>query len=142
VGRPGSPKGRCEAVKRGGLLHPDLNFFVSMLGHTDRFCVADAGLPIPEEVPRVDLAFVPGRPSFQDVLEAVLEAVVVEHAFCAAQASSELKGLLKQVLGPGCPLEEVPHEELKSMLRTVRFVVRTGECTPYANVILQSGVFF
>ncbi len=117
MGRPGSSKGRCEAVKRGGLLHPDLNYYVSML-------------------------FVPGKPSFQDVLEAVLEAVVVERAFCAVQASAELKGSLKQNLGPGCALEEVPHEELKSMLRNVRFVVRTGECTPYANVILQSGVFF
>jgi len=129
-------------VKRGGLLHPDLNYCVSMLGHTDRFCVADAGLPIPEEVPRVDLAFVPGKPPLRDVLEAVLEAVVVERAFCAGEASAELKGSLKQNLGPGCTLEEVPHEELKSMLRTVRFVVRTGECTPYTNVILQSGVFF
>ncbi len=129
-------------MRRGGLLHPGLNLHISLLGHTDRFCVADAGLPIPEGVPRIDLALVPGKPSFQEVLEAVLESVVVERAFCAGEASEDLKSLLKQHLGPDCRLEEVSHESLKDMLDLVRFVVRTGECTPYANVILQSGVFF
>jgi D-ribose pyranase len=32
------------------------------MGHGDALCVADAGLPIPNGVPRIDLAFAPGSP--------------------------------------------------------------------------------
>ncbi|MDN5336562.1 MAG: D-ribose pyranase [Synergistales bacterium] len=129
-------------MKKGGLLHPELNFYISLLGHTDRFCVADAGLPIPENVPRVDLAYMPGRPCFWDVLEALLGETVVERAFCAEETSTEIREGLKKRLGRECELVAVPHEKLKEMTGSVSFVVRTGECTPFANVILQSGVFF
>ena len=37
---------------------------------------------------------------------------------------------------------EVPHEEFKRLTRSSEAIVRTGECTPYANVILKSGVAF
>ncbi|WP_448594407.1 RbsD/FucU domain-containing protein, partial [Thermoflexus hugenholtzii] len=39
-------------------------------------------------------------------------------------------------------IEPVPHETFKAMTGRARAVVRTGECTPYANVILVSGVIF
>jgi D-ribose pyranase len=37
---------------------------------------------------------------------------------------------------------QVPHDEFKELTRSSEVVVRTGECTPYANVILKSGVVF
>jgi D-ribose pyranase len=43
---------------------------------------------------------------------------------------------------PGVPVDAVPHEEFKALTRDTRAVVRTGECTPYANAILRSGVIF
>ncbi|MFQ6033933.1 MAG: RbsD/FucU domain-containing protein, partial [Candidatus Bipolaricaulia bacterium] len=42
----------------------------------------------------------------------------------------------------GIEIVELPHEELKGMLSKVKAVIRTGEATPYANVILESGVSF
>jgi D-ribose pyranase len=48
---------------------------------------------------------------------------------------------LKEVLGD-IPIEMVSHLILKEMTRNARAVVRTGEFTPYANVILVSGVTF
>lgn len=36
----------------------------------------------------------------------------------------------------------VKHEELKKITRESEAIVRTGECSPYANVILKSGVVF
>jgi D-ribose pyranose/furanose isomerase RbsD len=39
-------------------------------------------------------------------------------------------------------LERVPHEEFKAQVGHARFVVRTGEATPYANVLLRAGVPF
>jgi D-ribose pyranase len=36
----------------------------------------------------------------------------------------------------------IPHEEFKARTAAARAVVRTGEFTPYANVILIAGVTF
>ncbi len=52
---------------------------------------------------------------------------------------------LRQALEPlfaGIPVDEVSHEQFKQLCKSARAVVRTGECTPYANVILESGVIF
>jgi D-ribose pyranase len=39
-------------------------------------------------------------------------------------------------------VEFVPHAKLKELTRHARALIRTGEATPYSNVILYSGVIF
>ena len=39
-------------------------------------------------------------------------------------------------------IEFVPHVELKALTKDCKAVIRTGETTPYANIILQSGCIF
>ena len=131
-------------MKKSGLLNADLLHIIASMGHTDRLVIADSGLPIPSEVPRIDLALVAGIPSFLDTLRAVLGELQVEAALVAEemrQRSPEIYQATRLVLG-GIRLEHVPHEVFKATLPGVRAVVRTGEQTPYANVILQSGVTF
>ncbi|PIW12307.1 MAG: D-ribose pyranase, partial [Candidatus Infernicultor aquiphilus] len=36
----------------------------------------------------------------------------------------------------------ISHEELKELSKQARAIIRTGECSPYANIILISGVIF
>ena len=43
---------------------------------------------------------------------------------------------------PTMTAEEIAHEELKALTRHARVVVRTGEFTPYANIVLVAGVVF
>lgn len=38
--------------------------------------------------------------------------------------------------------DSITHEKLKSELKNVKAVIRTGEATPFANIILQAGVIF
>jgi D-ribose pyranase len=135
---------RCSPVKRTGILNRDLSALIAGLGHTDLFCIADAGLPIPAGVQRIDLALVCGIPSFLETLNAVLAEVVVEHAAIAIEmAARNPTGyrVLRDTLG-GITLEEVTHEDLKARLTAARAVIRTGECTPYSNVLLRSGVAY
>jgi D-ribose pyranase len=40
------------------------------------------------------------------------------------------------------PIEVVSHESFKARTSDAKAVVRTGEFTPYANVILIAGVVF
>jgi D-ribose pyranase len=138
-------------MKRGVILNPDLSRLVASLGHGDAVVVADAGLPIPEGLVRIDLAFAPGKPPFLDVLDALLSEMEVERAVLASElraaapaafqegVSARLLSLPK-VRARG--VEYVSHEDLKRLSRGARAVVRTGEFTPYANVILHAGVVF
>ncbi|MDN6623767.1 MAG: D-ribose pyranase [Acidipropionibacterium jensenii] len=127
-------------MKRQGLLNPQLCAAIARLGHTDTFVVADCGLPVPRDVPVVDLALVFGIPRFAEVLSAVLSEVVVDHAVIAGEAVGAepeewVRGGVDRVL-------TVPPEELKRQVADASFVVRTGETTPLANVVVHCGVPF
>ncbi|BDG01246.1 D-ribose pyranase [Anaeromyxobacter oryzae] len=138
-------------MKRGAILHPELSRIIALLGHGDALVVADAGLPIPAGVERIDLAYAPGRPPFLDVLEAVLAEMEVERATIATEVDARTPAPVRDALRARLAalpkvkahgIEVVPHGELKRLVRGARAVVRTGEFTPYANVILWSGVVF
>lgn len=127
-------------MRRGGILHPQLSEQLARLGHTDTFVIGDCGLPVPPGVQRVDLAVVMGLPGFAEVADAILAEIEVEAAVVATEAATTAAG---EMLGARFPAARaVPHEDLKQLMRQARFVVRTGDTTPYANVILRCGVGF
>ncbi|MEJ5927389.1 D-ribose pyranase [Corynebacterium sp. H128] len=124
-------------MRKLGILNAELAAAINQLGHTDTFAVADCGLPIPSHVPVIDLALVFGIPRFSEVLAALREEVVIQESLVAEESPEEVVALFN-----GLPLRKESHEELKALLSDVKFVVRTGETTAYANVILTSGVAF
>ena len=126
-------------MKKAGLLNPELLAAIGELGHTDEFIVCDGGYPIPDGLPRIDLAYRPGMPPFLDVLEAIMAEVVAEGAAIAEEASDEVAAGIERLVGPA---ERLPHAELKDRGFGARFAVRTGEFTPYSNVIVICGVPF
>ena len=128
-------------MKRDGIINAELAGALAALGHTDLVVVCDAGLPIPSGPTVVDLAFRFGVPSFETVLSGLLEEVVIEGATAAEEVERNPRSyeLLKARL-PDLGL--VPHEELKRIVARAKLVVRTGEATPYSNVILRCGVPF
>ncbi len=131
-------------MKKTGILHPELNAVIASMGHTDRLVIADSGLPIPVAVRRIDLALVAGIPTFLETLEAVLKELRVEAAIIAEEMSRRSPQLYQatQRALEGIRVQQITHEAFKGLLPGVRAVIRTGEQTPYANVILQSGVTF
>ena len=127
-------------MKKAGILNPALAAAIARLGHTDTFVIADCGLPIPRTVPVIDLSLVAGIPRFTDVLDAVLAEVSTEGAVVAAEAQG---GVAAEWIAPRLqPVAYVPHEALKAMVGQAAFVIRTGEATSYANVIVRCGVPF
>ena len=129
-------------MKRTGILNAELNRHLSRLGHTDTVVVADCGLPQPPGVPVVDLAVIFGVPAFEVVLRAIAAEIVVEGAVIAEE-SVVRNPAVADLVGSLCDdVSLVPHEELKRRCAEARLLVRTGEATPYANVILYCGVPF
>ncbi|MDP9044220.1 MAG: D-ribose pyranase [Pseudomonadota bacterium] len=131
-------------MKRTALLHAELSEAIARLGHGDLLVIGDAGLPIPTGPRRIDLALTANVPRFEDVLRAVLSEMKVESAVVAdllASANPAVHAELRRQLD-GTPLSTVSHDELKLATRGAFVMVRSGECSPYANVILKAGVVF
>jgi D-ribose pyranase len=131
-------------MKKTGILNKDISEVVASLGHQDTLVIADAGLPIPAEIRRIDLALTEGTPGFLDTLRVVLTEMQIEEAIVAEEmleASPNVYQALKELLGD-VSIETVTHRIFKEQTRSARAVIRTGEFTPYANVILVSGVIF
>jgi D-ribose pyranase len=129
-------------VKKHGILNRHLSGALAELGHTDGVLVCDAGMPIPDGPRVVDLAFRAGVPSFAEVLEGLLGELAVEGATAAEEVRDANPAASALLAGHFPDLVYVPHERLKQLTSGARLVVRTGEASPYANVLLRCGVFF
>lgn len=131
-------------MKKTPLLQSDLSLIIARLGHMDTLVIADAGLPIPAGTVRIDLALTKGVPSAIQTLKVVIEEMQVEKVILAQEVKDRNAGFLEDVqeLLPEVPVEFVPHSDFKARTADARAVVRTGEFSPYANVILVAGVVF
>ena len=127
-------------------LNAQLSRVISEMGHTDQLVVTDAGLPIPAGVERVDLAVRANLPRFLDVLDTVLEELSVEGAVISEEIKQHspemLEELTARLSARGVTAAFVPHEDFKAATTGARAAVRSGEFTPYANVLLTAGVVY
>ncbi|MEI5994378.1 D-ribose pyranase [Candidatus Enterococcus mansonii] len=129
-------------MKKSGLLNSEIAKMVDDLRHTDRFIIGDCGLPVPENVKEIDISLKQGTPSFYSVLETILAEVAVEKVVLADEIKENNPALYEQVTPLFSTIEYVSHEEFKQLSQGVKAIIRTGEVTPYANIILQSAVIF
>ena len=133
-------------MKRHGILNSDISRVLSYMGHTDCICIGDCGLPIPDETERIDLAVKFGVPTFMDVLKEVGNDMKIEKIVLAEEIKEHNPQVLAEITeyfkGQDVEVEYVSHVGLKQMTRDCKAVIRTGETTPYANIILQSGCIF
>lgn len=131
-------------MKKIGILNGEISSVICKMGHTDLIGIGDCGLPIPEETKRIDLALDKDIPTFIDTLKVVLKELEVEEVILA----EEIKTYNPKVYEEICEIFEnvnfkyITHEELKETTKKCKAVIRTGEQSPYANIILKSGVIF
>jgi D-ribose pyranase len=130
-------------MKRIGIINQPIAAVIGGLGHSDMITIADAGLPIPAATQRIDLSLTRGVPSFLQTLQVVLSEMFVEKAIVAEEMQSvspQMYAALVEALGD-TPIELVPHVEFKRETAVSQAIIRTGEFTPYANVILVAGAW-
>ena len=130
-------------MKEHGILNSEISKRLSDLGHTDLIAVGDCGLPIDSDK-KIDLALKLGEPKFINVLELLLEDFGCEHYILASEIKEknpDQEAAIKKLL-TGVTSEYISHEDFKKKLDEVKFVIRTGENTPYSNIILRSKNIF
>ncbi|MGE5715942.1 MAG: D-ribose pyranase [Acidobacteriota bacterium] len=133
-------------MKKTGTLNVQLSRVIASLGHTDRLVICDSGLPIPHGSEVVDLALAPNIPRFLDAVGVVLEEMQIEGAIIAREMEAKNPSIYRSLMSilRKVKVTKVPHRGFKKLTCSngnVTFV-RTGEATPFANVILISGVTF
>ena len=131
-------------MKKDRVLNPHILEEIAALGHTEHLCIADCGLPIPKGTKTVDISLTAGIPGFLDVLQAVNTELVTEQAIVASEIDAVNPALMAEIQTTlsGLPIQRVPHEEFKRLVQSAKCVIRTGETSSYANVILIGGVNF
>jgi D-ribose pyranase len=132
--------------RNNGTLNGQLARVISEIGHTDQLVVTDAGLPIPPGVERVDLAVAENLPRFLDLLDVVLAEVAVEDVLLSKEIKEASPQMLVEIerrfAAQGVALRFVPHTAFTQASAAARAAVRSGEFTPYANVLLTAGVVY
>lgn len=131
-------------MKKHGILNSHLAKLLADLGHTDKIVIADAGLPVPDGVMKIDLSLKPGFPAFQDTAAVLADEMVVEKVIAATEikVSNQENARCLENLFSEQEIEYLSHEEFKLLTKEAKAIIRTGEFTPYANCILQAGVLF
>lgn len=131
-------------MRKEGIINPGICAEIARLGHTEYLVIADSGLPISEKVKCIDLSLIYGKPGFCEVLKAVKEDLVVESYIVSEEMKQENPTMNKEIeyiLG-GIKSSYVAHETFKEMTNRAKVVIRTGERTPFSNVILVGGTGF
>lgn len=132
-------------MKKIGLLHGELSRTIAELAHEDCILIGDAGMPVPEGVKLIDLAVARGIPSFIDVLKAVMSEMLVAKGIIdqeQGEVSPQMRTKILETVGAEFPLDILPHAQVKELSKKVKAVIRTGEFTPYANIILEADCLF
>ncbi len=133
-------------MKKTGCLNSELSYVIAKLGHFDTLTVGDCGLPVPPGVQRIDLAVTFNVPPFWEVFAVIAAEAKFQKVTIAVEAREQNPDFYQKIHSwaeaEGVAVEEVTHQELKRQSASSVAVVRTGECRPYCNVILESNVSF
>lgn len=131
-------------MKKIGIINSEIASVVASMGHMDWISIGDAGMPVPDGVKKIDLALDNAIPSFEQVLTNILKEMEVQHIYLAEEIKEQNPTQLTtiQKILPNIPITFISHTQLKKKLSQTKAFIRTGEMTPFSNIILESGVTF
>ena len=126
---------------RSGILNPGINSLISRVRHTNTLVIADRGFPFWPEIETVDVALVDDIPRVLDVLRALQDRCVFGRLFMAEEFQREnpqaVQDAFAEAIGD-LPTSYEPHDAFKKRVPRAIGLIRTGDTTPYANMILES----
>ena len=130
-------------MKKGTVINTQLSQVIADMGHFDLLGIGDAGMPVPADTWKIDLAVSRNLPSFMDVLKNVLTELQIQKVYLAEEIKTQNPKQLEQIQQLiDEPIVFIPHDQMKKDLSKTKAFIRTGEMTPYANILLESGVTF
>lgn len=125
-----------------GILNPSLLSLLARVRHTNMLVISDRGFPFWPMIETVDLSLVDGIPTVLQVLAAVRANFIAGRAYMAEEFLAANTEATRQSFAgalDGIPLTHEPHEAaFKKRVPYAIGLIRTGDTTQYANLILVS----
>jgi D-ribose pyranase len=123
-----------------GILNPQLLSLLARVRHTNTLVIADRGFPFWPQIETVDISLVDDVPTVLQVLAAIRENGVFGQAYMAQEFfcnnTLDSQHAVTKALG-AIPLLREPHIEFKKRVPGAIGLIRTGDTTQYANMILE-----
>jgi D-ribose pyranase len=124
-----------------GILNPQLLSLLARVRHTNTLVIADRGFPFWPQIETVDISLVDDVPRVLDVLKAIRGNFVAGHVWMAEEFkganTAGVRGQFSAAL-EGIEVTYEPHVEFKKRVPAVVGLIRTGDTTQYANMIVES----
>ena len=124
-----------------GILNPAINSLLSRVRHTNTLVIADRGFPFWPRIETVDISLVDDVPTVLEVLAAVRDNFNLGRIYMAREFVPANSRKVRADFGRACrgvPVEFEPHIEFKLRVPQAIGLIRTGDTTQYANMILVS----
>jgi D-ribose pyranase len=121
------------------LLNPEVAALIRRVNHTQMLLVADRGFPVPPLPHVIDLSLTADVPTVLQVLEAILPDLPADRLIVADEQRAASPERWERHQQGVLHLEDVPHLEFKRLAARAVGCIRTGDSTPYANVLLVGG---
>jgi D-ribose pyranase len=127
---------------RNGILNPQINDLLARVRHTNLLVISDRGFPYWPMIETVDISLVDGIPTVLQVLNAIRPNFDICEIFMANEFKLENTPQVQQQFADamqGIPLTFEAHIEMKKRVPNAIGLIRTGDTTQYANLVLMSG---
>jgi D-ribose pyranase len=124
-----------------GILNPQLNHLLCRIRHTNALVIADAAFPYWPQIETVDLALVRGIPTIPQLLEAILPNFSAGAVHMAEEFLTHNPQGTQDLFRSSCrgvAMQFEPHIQFKTRVPNAIGLIRTGDTTPYGNLILIS----
>jgi D-ribose pyranase len=126
---------------KSGILNPQINSLLSRVRHTNTLVIADRGFPFWPLIETVDISLVDDVPTVLQVLSALRPNFVIGKAWMAEEFRqhnpARVCAAFAELL-PGVVLQHEAHVEFKKRIPHAIGLIRTGDTTQYANIVLES----
>jgi D-ribose pyranase len=124
------------------ILNPGLLSLLARVRHTNAIVIADRGFPFWPQIETIDISVTDDVPTVLQVLAAIRPDFKAVQAYMANEFiesnTTNIRDSFLQAL-VGIPTTYEPHLEFKKRVPAAVGLIRTGETTQYANIILISG---
>jgi D-ribose pyranase len=127
---------------RTGILNPQINSLLARVRHTNMLVIADRGYPYWPMIETIDISLIDGVPTVLQVLDAIRPNFDISQAFMAKEFISENSPETQKRFATslkGIPVSFEAYGEMKLRVPQAIGLIRTGDVTQYANMILVSG---
>ena len=124
-----------------GILNPQINSLLGRVWHTNPLVIADRGFPFWPLIETVDISVVDDLPTVLQLLKAIRPNFQIGKAWMAQEflkaSHTKVRASFTNSL-QGIALAYEPHVEFKKRIPHATGLIRTGDTTQYANLILES----